>query len=79
MRPAGVFERPAGLQGEALCPIACLKPEDGCPIDTEYFKDGDEVPNGTCRLHQGTIRQRVTRTVQGWLSEAGRRVRAIFR
>lgn len=42
-------------------------------------KAGNEIPDRLCTLHQGTIRQRVTRTVQNWLSEAGRRVRAIFR
>jgi 1A family penicillin-binding protein len=78
-RPAAAFERPAGLHDEALCAVSYLKPVDGCPLYTEHFKDGDDIPNGMCRLHQGTVRQRVTRTVQGWLSEAGRRVRAIFR
>ena len=79
LRPSGVFERPAGLQDEALCAITYLKPVDGCPLYTEYFKNGDEIPDRLCTLHQGTIRQRVTRTVQSWLNEAGRRVRAIFR
>ena len=46
---------------------------DGCPLYTEYFKDGDDVPDRLCTLHRGTIRQRVTRTVQGWASEVGRR------
>jgi penicillin-binding protein 1A len=79
VRPAGTFERPAGLHDEALCAISYLKPVDGCPIYTEYFKRGDDIPDRLCTLHQGTIRQRLSRTVQAWLSEAGRRVRAIFR
>ncbi len=78
VRPAGAFERPAGLQEEALCAITYLKPVDGCPIYTEYFKDGDDVPGRMCPLHQGTIRQRVTRTLRSWLSEAGRHVRGIL-
>ena len=79
VRPARVFERPAGLEEEALCAITYVKPVDGCPLYTEYFKEGDDVPGRLCTLHQGSIRQRVTRTVQGWMAEMGRRVRGIFR
>ena len=79
VRPARVFERPAGLQEEPLCAISYLKPVDGCPLYNEYFKDGDDVPGRLCTLHSGSIRQRVTRTVQGWMAEVGRRVRDVFR
>ena len=73
------FERPAGLQEETLCAISYRQPVDGCPLYTEYFKDGDDVPDRLCTIHRGSIRQRLTRTVQGWVSEAGRRIRGIFR
>jgi membrane carboxypeptidase/penicillin-binding protein len=73
------FERPAGLQEEELCRISYRKPVDGCPLYIEYFKQGDDIPNRLCTLHQGSIRQRLTRTLQGWMSEAGRRIRGIFR
>ncbi|MCC7181712.1 MAG: PBP1A family penicillin-binding protein [Acidobacteria bacterium] len=79
VRPAGTFERPARLHEEALCAISYSRPVEGCPLYTEYFKEGDQVPDRLCTLHRGTIRQRVSRTVQGWIAEAGRRVRAIFR
>jgi penicillin-binding protein 1A len=79
VRPPGAFERPAGLQDEPLCAISYLKPVDGCPLYTEFFKEGDQVPERLCTLHRGSIRQRVTRTIEGWLSEVGRRVRGIFR
>ena len=79
IRPPGRFERPAGLQEEALCALTFLKPVEGCPLYTEYFKDGDHVPNRLCPLHRGTIRQRVSRVLRDLLSEAGRRVGAIFR
>lgn len=79
LRPPLEFERPAGLAEEALCAISYRKPVDGCPIYTEYFKEGDEVPDRLCTIHPGSIRQRLTRTVQGWMSEAGRRIRGIFR
>jgi penicillin-binding protein 1A len=79
LRPPLEFERPAGLAEEALCAISYRKPVDGCPIYTEYFKEGDDIPDRLCNIHRGSIRQRLTRTVQGWMSEAGRRLRGIFR
>ncbi|MCC7034360.1 MAG: PBP1A family penicillin-binding protein [Acidobacteria bacterium] len=79
VRPAGTFERPARLHDETLCAISYRRPVDGCPLYTEYFKEGDQIPDRLCAVHRGTIRQRVARTVQGWIAEAGRRVRAIFR
>jgi membrane carboxypeptidase/penicillin-binding protein len=79
VRRPDAFARPAGLQDESLCAITYLKPVDGCPIYSEFFKEGDEVPSRLCTLHRGSIKQRVARTVQGWVNEIGRRVRDIFR
>ncbi|HYE85577.1 MAG TPA: PBP1A family penicillin-binding protein [Vicinamibacterales bacterium] len=79
IRPPAEFERPAGLAEETLCAISYRKPVDGCPVYTELFKDGDDVPGRLCTLHRGSIRQRLTRTVEGWMAEAGRRVRGVFR
>jgi penicillin-binding protein 1A len=79
VRPPGTFERPAGLQDEPLCALTYLKPVEGCPLYTEYFKEGDEIPDRLCPLHRGTVRQRLARTVQGWAAELGRTVRDIFR
>ena len=79
VRPPGAFERPAGLQEETLCAISYLKAVDGCPIYSEYFKEGDQIPDRLCTLHRGSIRQRVARTIEGWIGEVGRRVRGIFR
>ncbi len=73
------FERPAGLQEEELCRMSYRKPVDGCPLYTEYFKSGDDIPDRLCSIHRGSIRQRLTRTLQGWMSEAGRRIRGVFR
>jgi 1A family penicillin-binding protein len=79
VRPPEEFERPAGLLEEELCALSYRKPVDGCPIYTEFFKEGDQVPGDLCTLHRGSIRQRLTRTIQGWMNEAGRRIRGIFR
>ena len=79
IRQPAEFERPGGLAEEALCALSYRKPVDGCPLYTEYFKEGDQIPDRLCTLHRGSIRQRLTRTVQGWAAEAGRRIRGIFR
>jgi penicillin-binding protein 1A len=79
VRPPAAFERPAGLEEETLCAISYRKPVDGCPLYTEYFKQGDDVPDRLCTLHRGSIRQRVTRTIEGMAAELGRRIRDIFR
>ena len=79
VRPPGRFERPAGLHEETLCALSYRQPVDGCPLYTEYFKEGDEVPDGLCPLHRGTVRQRVVRAVQGWFEDLGRRIRDVFR
>lgn len=79
VRPARAFERPGGLAEEPLCAVTYRKPVDGCPLYTEFLKEGDEAPGRLCTLHPGSIRQRVTRTVEGWVAEMGRRVRGIFR
>ena len=44
VRAPAEFERPAGLAEETLCAISYRQPVDGCPIYTEYFKEGDDVP-----------------------------------
>ena len=79
VREPAEFERPAGLEEETVCAISYRKPVDGCPIYTEFFKDGDDIPDRLCTIHRGSIRQRLTRTVEGWMAEAGRRVRGIVR
>ena len=53
-RPGGEFAVPAGLHDEPLCRISYLRPVEGCPIYTEYFKEGDQVPGRLCPIHQGS-------------------------
>ncbi len=79
VRPPGSFERPAGLREEALCRVSYKRPVQGCPIYTEYLKPGDESPADTCPIHRGSLRQRMTRAIEGWTSELARRVRDLFR
>ena len=79
LRPPEPFDRPSGLEDEALCGVSYLRPVEGCPLYTEYFKEGDPTPSKLCPIHRGSLRQRVARTVRGWASEVGRRIRDVFR
>jgi penicillin-binding protein 1A len=79
VRPAENFARPSGLTGVPLCRVSYQKPVEQCPQYTEYFKPGDEVPGRLCGLHQATIEQRVTRSVEEFFSGIGRRIKGIFR
>ena len=78
-RPAGSFEIPAGLHEEPLCRVSYLRPLEDCPTYDEYLKEGDAVPRRLCPVHQGSVKQRVRRAVEGFLSNLGRRIGGIFR
>ena len=74
------FGDPGGLREEQLCRISYLKPVEGCPVYNEYFKEGDDVPSRLCPIHQGSVKQRVKRAVEGFLSGLGKRIlRGIFK
>jgi membrane carboxypeptidase/penicillin-binding protein len=77
--PPRDFDRPAGLTEESLCRISYLKPVEGCPLYTEYFKEGDDIPSKLCPIHEGTLKQRARRAMQDLFAELGRAIRGIFR
>jgi penicillin-binding protein 1A len=77
-RPGGEFAVPPTLHEEPLCRISYLRPVEGCPIYTEYFKEGDQVPGRLCPIHQGSMKQRVRRAVEGFFSGLGKRIGRIF-
>jgi 1A family penicillin-binding protein len=77
--PARDFAIPAGLRTEELCLISYLKPVEGCPTYTEYFKDGDSVPSELCPLHQGTLKQRTARAIEGFFRGIGRGFAGMFK
>jgi 1A family penicillin-binding protein len=79
LRSPGEFDAPAGLKEATLCRVSYLRPVEGCPTYTEYFKPDDAVPGKLCTVHQGTIRQQVRRAIEGVFSGLGRRIRGIFR
>ena len=78
-RPAQEFDVPAGLHGEQLCHVSYLRPVEECPVYIEYFKENDDVPSRLCPIHRGTVKQRVRRAFEGFLSGLGRKLKGIFR
>ncbi len=78
-RPPQPFEPASGLTEVQLCNVSYLKPVEGCPVYTEYFKEDDDVPSRLCPIHQGTVKQRVTRAIEGLLGGLGRKLKGIFR
>ena len=73
------FETPGGLREVPLCRVSYERPVEGCPIYNEYFKPDDQTPGRLCPLHQGSMKQRVRRALEGVLSDLGKRIRGIFR
>jgi 1A family penicillin-binding protein len=68
-----------GMQDVQLCKVSYLKPVEGCPIYTEYFKDGDAIPSQLCPVHQGTVKQQIQRAVKGFFSGLGKKLKGIFK
>ena len=78
-RPPQAFEVPAGLQEHQLCSVSYLRPVEGCPVYTEYLKEGDDAPGRLCPLHEGSIKQQIRRAVEGLFSGLGKKLKGIFR
>jgi penicillin-binding protein 1A len=78
-RGAREFAAPDGLRDELLCKVSYLKPVEGCPTYTEYFKEGDAIPTRLCPIHKGSVKQQIKRAVQGFFSGLGRKLKGIFR
>ncbi|HZS12337.1 MAG TPA: PBP1A family penicillin-binding protein [Nitrospirales bacterium] len=77
--PAREFAVPRGLREVELCSVSYLKPVEGCPVYTEYFKDGDSIPSRLCPIHRGTLKERATRAVTGFFRSLGSAIADIFR
>ena len=79
VRRPSAFERPAGLEDVTLCRLSYQRAVDDCPVYAEYLKAGDVAPTRLCPLHRGSLRQRLRRTMDGWTTAVGRRLRDLFR
>jgi membrane carboxypeptidase/penicillin-binding protein len=77
--PPDEFLVPNGMHGEELCSVSYLRPVQGCPVYTEYFKEGDKTPSALCTIHRGTFEQQVKRTVEGVFRSLGSKIAGIFR
>ncbi|HYT73243.1 MAG TPA: PBP1A family penicillin-binding protein [Vicinamibacterales bacterium] len=78
-RGANEFAQPDGLRDVQLCKVSYLRPVEECPVYTEYFKDGDDIPTRLCPIHQGTVKQQLRRAMQGFFNGLGKKLRGIFR
>jgi penicillin-binding protein 1A len=77
-RGAREFLPADGMQEVQLCKVSYLKPVEGCPTYTEYFKDGDDIPSRLCPIHQGSVKQQIQRAVKGFFSGIGKKLKGIF-
>jgi len=69
-RAARAFPVPSTVEGEPLCSVSHLRPVEGCPVYTEYFKEGDDRPSQLCSVHHGSLNQVVVRTADKLLSRS---------
>jgi penicillin-binding protein 1A len=76
--PPRDFEPPSELRERELCRISYLRPVEGCPVYLEYFKEGDQVPQRLCPLHEGSFKEDARRAVDDILGALARRLRRIF-
>jgi len=77
--PQTGIEAPGGLRDEELCLVSYLRPVEGCPTYVEYFKEGDDVPNRLCPVHEGNLKQRARRALETLFGAIGRGIRGIFK
>ena len=76
--PANDFPVPATLHAVELCNVSYLRPVDGCPTYTEYFKEGDKIPTQLCPLHTGSFKQQATRAIAGLFRSLGSRIAGLL-
>ena len=77
--PAPDFRVPSGISTEELCSVSYLRPVDGCPTYSEYFKSGDKVPSSLCPIHRGSLKQRASRAIEGFFRGIGSKIAGIFK
>jgi 1A family penicillin-binding protein len=76
--PASDFAVPDSLRVEELCSVSYLRPVDSCPVYSEYFKKGDLVPTQLCPIHEGSLKQRAARVVEGIFRSLGGKLAGLF-
>jgi hypothetical protein len=66
---------PTTVEPVRLCRVSHLAPRESCPTYDEYFKHGDEVPEGKCDIHRGPSAAEV---IGGIFSRIGKGIGKIF-
>ncbi len=64
--PAEPIAPPSSLREEELCLISYERPVEGCPTYIEHFKSGDDIPSRLCTVHEGNLKQKAQRAIQGF-------------
>jgi len=77
--PANDFPEPDGMRQAELCSVSYLLPVDGCPTYVEYFKSGDAIPNARCPIHEGSLKQRANRAIEGFFRSLGSKLSGLFK
>jgi membrane carboxypeptidase/penicillin-binding protein len=62
--PPAPFTPPAGMRAIELCSVSYVRPVNGCPVYTEYLKEGDAAPRTYCQIHSGSFKQRAERVIE---------------
>jgi len=75
LRKTGEFRVPTTVEGVRLCRVSHLLPHESCPSYTEYFKHGDQVPEGKCDIHRGP---NAVEVIGGIFSRIGKGIGKIF-
>jgi 1A family penicillin-binding protein len=75
IRKPAPFRVPTTVEAMSLCRVSHLKPREGCPTYTEYFKHADEIPENKCDVHRGPSAAEVIGTI---FSRIGRSIGKIF-
>ncbi len=75
LRKTGEFRVPTTVEEVRLCRVSHLLPHDSCPSYTEYFKHGDNVPEGKCDIHRGP---NAVEVIGGIFSRIGKGIGKIF-
>ena len=75
LRKTGEFRVPTTVEEVRLCRVSHLLPHESCPSYTEYFKHGDQVPEGKCDIHRGP---NAVEVIGGIFSRIGKGIGKIF-
>jgi penicillin-binding protein 1A len=75
LRTPEPFRVPTTIEDVRLCRVSHLQPRDTCPVYTEYFKLGDDVPEDNCDVHRGPSTAEV---IGGIFTRIGKGIGKIF-